>query len=118
MANKRTRRIPAPATSNPPAHNPTERHAHHGKHHLHCHHCGKAFRHQPAVGLFCSLRCEKQYAADRAKAGQQLGAKGFTVNKKAPNVFTKDGVSITLEQVKVHGLKETLNLHAAAAKVQ
>lgn len=101
-------------------HNPTRRHAHPGgSHQFHCHgpKCGKAFPHQPGAGLFCSPRCEKAHRAHVERTAGQLVARGFKRNAKAPNVFTKDGISITQEQVKQHGLKEILKLHASVAQI-
>lgn len=101
--------------------NPTQRHAHHaGAHHFHCHghSCGKAFRHQPGAGLFCSERCEKAHGAALRRSEKALVARGFVKSEAAPNVFTKKGVSITLEEVKHHGLKETIEAHRAAVARQ
>lgn len=103
----------------PEAVNPTERHRHTSAHHMfHCHGpgCGRAFRHEPGVGLFCSMKCEKRHEKEREKIAAQLAKRGFSRNKKAPNVFTKDGVSITLEQVLFHGFKETIVKHATALR--
>lgn len=101
--------------------NPTARHAHHaGVHHFHCHggKCGRAFRHQPGAGLFCSERCEKAHEAAMRRSMKALTARGFVRDKAAPNVFTKKGVSITLEQIKFHGLQETIEAHRAAVARQ
>lgn len=99
--------------------NPTERHAQRGGvHHLHCHgpKCGNAFRAVAGADLHCSPKCRKDDEKHLERSAASLAARGFKRSTKAPNVFTKDGISITLEQVKVHGLKETIRLHADAAK--
>lgn len=95
-------------------HNPTNRHNQRGgSHQFHCHGCGEAFPHKSGIGLHHSAKCEKADAKKKAQLAARIVAQGFKQNKKAPNVFTKNGVSITLEQVKIDGLKETLKAHAA-----
>lgn len=95
-------------------HNPSNRHNQRGGgHQFHCHNCGNAFPHKPGVGLHCSQKCEAADNRKKAKIEESILKQGFKRNRKAPNVFTKNGVSITLEQVKLNGLKETLKAHAA-----
>ena len=70
------------------------------------------------MGLFCSERCEKAHEAAMRRVNRALTARGFVQSKAAPNVFTKKGVSVTLEQVKHNGLQETIEAHRAAVARQ
>lgn len=97
--------------------NPTERHRHTSSGHVfHCHGCGSGFPHKPGADLFCSEKCRKRQEKKVQQTAATLAAKGFKRSSKAPNVFTKDGVSITLEQVLTNGLKETIAAHAAVRR--
>ncbi len=92
-------------------HNPTNLHKSRGGHHFHCHGCRQPFRHRPGADLYCSPKCEKKFTRERIRNVKVLIARGFLQVKGTANVFRKDGVAVTLEQVRKLGLKETIALH-------
>jgi hypothetical protein len=84
---------------------------------LHCLHCNKIgspneFR---PWGLYCSEACRKGYEAKAQSAVAQLKALGFTQHPETPNLFVKDGVHISKEQVHRGNLPELVQKHAAVA---
>jgi len=85
------------------------------QHLFRCHGCGRKFPHRPGAGLDCSPRCEKKRLAELAKAEAALKKNGFAAHPKAANAFTKDGVTVTREQVRKHGLAKVLEAHQTAA---
>jgi hypothetical protein len=81
---------------------------------LACRTCGRSFLHKPGAGLHCTTKCEENYADAIADAKQCLEAAGFVVSPAAPNLYVKNGVAVTIEQVIHEGLEETLAAHDAA----
>jgi len=60
--------------------------------------------------LYCSKLCGQQMKVHAA----DIVAAGFVQDSDVPNVFRKDGVAITTEQVMHVGLDKALQLHAHA----
>lgn len=95
--------------------NPTQRHP---RRRLHCHGpgCGIAFPHKSGAGLHCSARCETNDANAMKRHERDLIARGFKKDEKAPNLFVKDGIGITLEMVKHMGIREVVACHKQARR--
>ncbi len=81
---------------------------------LHCPGCRARFTHQYGADLFCSKECEAGHQVKLDEARAQLATAGFEQHAETPNIFTKGGVAITIDQVIHEGIEETLARHAAA----
>ena len=68
-----------------------------------CHACGAKQRNDVA-GRFCEEGCEKQHAADHDDIRERLEAEGFIRNRDAPNLWSKDGVSVTEQECYERGV--------------
>ena len=82
---------------------------------LRCIHCGQQFPRIAGAGLCCGDDCAKQHEAAREQIRKDLSAGGFTQNAETPNLWTKDGVSITEEHVKHAGMAVAMQQHASHA---
>lgn len=81
-----------------------------------CHQCNARILHAQLVdGLYCSKACRDQHQKDHDALEQSVRAYGFTQHPDAPNVFLKDGVALTAEEIKHHGITKSLQLHATRA---
>ncbi len=65
-------------------------------------------------GLFCSPACRDKYAADHLAIGKQLTEAGFSQHPDTPNMWLKQDVAITAEEVRNHGITKVLERHARA----
>lgn len=77
-----------------------------------CHACGAKQRNDIA-GRFCGEECATQHAADHEDIRKQLEAEGFIRNADAPNLWSKDGVSVSEQECYERGLEAVLALHQA-----
>lgn len=86
-----------------------------------CHYCGKHDTEtvmQQNGGRFCSDGCAIAYQSDIEKAATSLAANGFERSPETPNLYTKDGVSLTVEEVMNEGLGSSLARHTAIVAEQ
>ncbi len=81
---------------------------------LACRHCGTQFRRSAGAGLFCGDNCELAHDKANASNRESLLSAGFTQHEETPNIWVKDGVAVTEEQVKHQGLVKALHKHAGA----
>jgi hypothetical protein len=75
-----------------------------------CHACGAKQRNDIA-GRFCNDECEKQHASDHADLREQLQNEGFIRNSVSPNLWSKDGVSVSEQQCYERGIDQVLTQH-------
>jgi hypothetical protein len=73
--------------------------------------CG---RETPRGALYCCATCFKVYSDLQQRTREELVAAGFTQHGETPNVFEKDGVLVSLEQVMKHGIDEAYEKAAHA----
>lgn len=76
-----------------------------------CHGCGASFQNRKGADLHCSKECEGQHQAAQSMFQKSLEAAGFTQVADVPNLWVKNEVHISLEQVMREGLDETLARH-------
>jgi predicted ATP-dependent serine protease len=81
-----------------------------------CRHCGKRFPKTLGAGLCCGDDCQTEYAKHAETISDQLSAAGFEQSSEAPNMWSKDNVSITIEEVKHVGLDEAIRKHGAVVQ--
>lgn len=82
---------------------------------LACRHCGSKFPRAAGAGLFCGSDCQMQHEAYTENATFDLKAAGFEQHPETPNIWHKDGVAITEEQVKHVGFEKAVRQHGSAA---
>lgn len=80
---------------------------------LHCHACGRLFPHRRGADLYCSPKCEAQDKAAHGLMQIALHDAGFSQVKEVPNLWLKDGVHISTDEVLREGLAPTLAKHQA-----
>lgn len=71
------------------------------------------FSHRHGADLHCGPECAAQYAAEHQELEARLAREGFTQHKEAPNLWVKDDVHISIEQVMHEGLDSALAGHSA-----
>ncbi len=80
-----------------------------------CHGCGKTFTPDPATGggaqLYCSMACALEAQNRNTQIVAGLKAAGFEQNAEVPNLWAKDGVSVSIEELMHHGLEAVLQRH-------
>lgn len=81
-----------------------------------CIHCGSAMPHAPGADIVCGDDCREDRAKAIAEAKLDLIKRGFEEHAEAPNIWTKDYVAITIEQILSEGIDATLASHAIAAE--
>jgi hypothetical protein len=81
---------------------------------LECRHCKQRFPHATGTDQFCSDRCREQYPAAWAAAVLELEQQGFIRQEEPPNVLSKDGVAVTVEEVLAHGIEDVVAAHGSA----
>jgi hypothetical protein len=81
---------------------------------LACRHCKKPFRRAAGAGLECGSDCEQAYINAMDAHRKALSAAGFVQHPETPNVWHKDGVAITEEQVKHVGFEKAIRKHTSA----
>lgn len=64
--------------------------------------------------LHCSVRCAKAHQEKRIFHEQELIANGFEQDPKAPNIYRKGGVAVTVERTLHAGLAKALEQHGHA----
>lgn len=80
-----------------------------------CHHCGRLASSDTGGDLTCSADCRGRYATARNSAEQGLSAAGFVKHADVSNLWAKDGVHISIDQVIREGFEQTIARHKAAA---
>lgn len=65
--------------------------------------------------LFCSVGCREAYAKDGETIVDQPRAGGFTQYANAPNAYIKDGMLVTIREIRHHGPEATLQAHQIIA---
>jgi hypothetical protein len=80
---------------------------------LKCYHCKTSFPRTPGAGLFCGKDCEDAHCAAIEDNRKQLTDAGFVQHPETPNIWQKDGVAVTEEQVKHVGFEKAVQLHAS-----
>jgi hypothetical protein len=83
---------------------------------LSCRGCGDIFGRTPGAGLFCDADCEAEHIEQLKSICGQLVEAGFIQSEEAPNMWSKDNVSITIEEVKHVGLDEAIRRHGAVVQ--
>ena len=80
-----------------------------------CHGCGQDSHHKVfrQFGMFCSKACEDIFAAEVLEVEAELLQNGFVQDKETPNIYRKDGVAVTKEQLHRANLPAILSLHKA-----
>jgi hypothetical protein len=81
---------------------------------LHCHGHGASFPHRAGADLHCSEECAGQHRAAESLFVKALQNAGFHQSEAVPNLWERDGVQISIEQVMREGMDETLARHRAA----
>jgi len=77
-----------------------------------CHHCGlPAVERRHGGDLTCSPDCQENFHKARAAAEDALRASGFTQHVDVPNLWGKDGVHLSIDQVIREGFEPSLALH-------
>lgn len=79
-----------------------------------CHHCGKPVPREHGGDLTCGPDCRSRFLSAREASSTELRALGFTEHAETPDLWGKDGVHISIDQVIREGLEETLARHAEA----
>lgn len=74
-----------------------------------CRTCGKPVLYG---NLYCSYACGQAPKA----AHEQLQAQGFTQSEAAPNIYTRDGIAVTTEQVNYLGIEAAMRVHRATVE--
>jgi hypothetical protein len=83
-----------------------------------CHGCEKATISHQGGDVFCSDECRKQHAAAKLMFEAVLKDTGFVQSKDVPNLWARDGVHISIEEVMRSGIKETLARHQASCEAR
>jgi protein-arginine kinase activator protein McsA len=81
---------------------------------LGCQSCGRTFAATAGAGLRCGPSCNAEYEAAVSQAVETLTAGGFTRSETTPNLFSKDNVNISIEQVIHEGIEAALASHDRA----
>ena len=68
--------------------------------------------------LTCSLACEAVRNQRQQEHVEALEQAGFVRDPETPNVFSKDGIAMTLELVEGVGLEKAIRNHAIAAEAR
>lgn len=68
--------------------------------------------------LFGNLYCSKACGQKPKEAHSKLIDAGFEPDPYTPNIYRKDGVAVTVEQVNHVGLAKTLLLHRHATEAK
>lgn len=76
--------------------------------------CRETFPHAPGADLFCGDDCRKEHKAALAEVEGDLLSKGFSRDKATPNLFHRDGVAVSIEQVMHEGMESVLAKHDRA----
>ena len=80
-----------------------------------CLHCGRPKVSKLGGDLTCSPDCRKAFEARRVSAEAALRDNGFTQYPEIPNLWAKDGVHLSIDQVIREGIEKALARHSDAA---
>jgi predicted nucleic acid-binding Zn ribbon protein len=80
-----------------------------------CRICGKAVLYG---NLTCSLVCDTMRTERQQENAAALEQAGFVRDLNTPNVFSKDGIAMTLEVIEGVGLERAIRNHAIAAEAR
>jgi hypothetical protein len=81
-----------------------------------CHGHAGPFTHTHGADLHCSSECAGQHRAAQQIFEKALTDAGFNQVKEIPNLWERDGVRISIEQVMREGMDETLARHRSASR--
>lgn len=84
---------------------------------LNCTHCGRRMPRVDGAGLRCGDDCAKAHVAKLEGAEAELLMRGF-IPADAPNIYVKDGVAVTLHEVKTHGMDQAIVRHQRVCSLQ
>ncbi len=76
-----------------------------------CHHCGRPHDNRLGGDITCSPECRERFAKAQKAAAEKLTAAGFVQNAEIPNLWAKNGVHISIEQVIREGFEKTVAAH-------
>jgi hypothetical protein len=79
-----------------------------------CLHCGRSKVSKLGGDLTCSPDCRKAWAARRTAAEAALRSNGFTQYPEISNLWAKDGVHLSIDQVIREGIETALARHSDA----
>ena len=83
---------------------------------LKCHHCGRKFANANGSDLCCGAECAKAHESAKQGITDGLVAVGFKQESGSPTAYTKDGVTVTVQEVLHVGMDKAMAAHSAAAK--
>lgn len=78
---------------------------------LACRSCGAVGSIQSGADLICGPECAADYATAGTEAVAALTQEGFSRDTTTPNLFWKDGVAVSLEQVVHEGFEKSVAAH-------
>ena len=81
-----------------------------------CHGHGGTVPHRVGADLHCSKECEEQHRAAQQLMEQALRDTGFNQSQEVPNLWERQGVHISIEEVLREGLDSTLARHREAVQ--
>jgi hypothetical protein len=79
-----------------------------------CHGHGGKVSHRRGADLYCSKECAEQHRAAQSIFEQVLRDTGFSQMKDVPNLWERDGVHLSIDEVLREGLDSTLARHREA----
>ena len=85
---------------------------------LQCHGHGGDFVHRRGADLHCSHECAEQHRAAQLIFEQVLRDTGFSQVKEVPNLWQREGVHLSIEEVMREGIDPTLARHRAAVEAR
>lgn len=83
-----------------------------------CHGHGGKVPHRRGADLHCSHECAEQHRAAQSIFEQVLKDTGFSQSKETPNLWQRDGVHLSIEEVMREGLDSTLARHREAVNAR
>lgn len=83
-----------------------------------CHGHGGKVPHRRGADLHCSKECEAQHRAAQQLFEAALQDTGFSQVKETPNLWLKDGVHVSIEQVMREGFRQTLDQHRESVEAR
>jgi len=83
-----------------------------------CHGHAGHFSHRHGADIHCSKECEEQHHAVQQFLEKALRDTGFNQRKDVPNLWERDGVHISIEEVMREGLDPTLARHREAVNAR
>jgi hypothetical protein len=77
--------------------------------------CGGAVVHG---NIYCSVKCAKQKQEENEANAAALVDAGFVQDTDTPNVYRRDGVSITMEHINADGMEKVLSHHETVTAIR